>query len=409
MKTMVTVRASGSSCRRIAMAPQLAVLCLVFAHLFFGCNRIDPAAAPSPAAKSLTVFTYPNYLPAEVLQAFESATGIAVQYLTFETMDELRHKVVSNPGAYDVLIAEGGRIAVEFRQLKLIQPFQTRKLSGLNQLDPRFGVFNPETLRVLSVPYLWGSTLIAYRTDKLQLQEEEKTWSIFWNQRVRERAALIEEPVDAFAVGLGSLGLPFHSQNRADNQRAEAHLRAAIENNGVRLGDCWTNLDRLTSGEYWLTQCYSGDAAMLATEHENIGYFMPREGAPLWVDGFMLCSDSTRVEEAHEFVTFMLRPAVAARCAGYCLQLTPNRNAQSLLDPLLMANKTLNPSAELLDRCSLMPAIDGRELAGTLQLGMRNLQETAHALELKRAASAPQPATSTTPLLTAGDPPDNPR
>ena len=413
MKTSILSRTTGSLCRRSATAPCLAVLGLVFALFLLGCNQVEnevtsatreTQATPATPARSITVFTYPQYLRSDVLRDFETSTGISVRYETFDTFSEMRFKLVSNPGAYDVLIADGGRNAVELRDLKLIQPFQTRKLFGLEHLDPRFGVF--KTPKTLYVPYLWGFNLAAYRTDKLALKEEEKKWALFWDERVRGRAALIEEPVDIFAVGLASLGLAAHSQDATDNQRAEAHLRHAIEKNGVLLGNCWTNLDRLTSGECWLVHCYSGDAAMCAVDHENIDYFLPKEGAQLWVDGFLLASDSNQVEEAHQFVTFMLRPEVAARCADYALELTANRAALPLISSKLLGNRVLNPPAEVLDRCSIVPAVDRRELSGTLQLGLRNLQEAAHAMELEKVSGAASRSTPgiATPSLTVVSP-----
>lgn len=407
MTTLMLMRAAGSVRRMAAPATCLAVLCLVVFPFLHGCHQIAQPEPPSGPAQSLTVFTYPNYLPDDVLQGFEKTTGITVHYRTFETVTEMRHLVVSNPGAYDVLIADGGRTATEYRHLKLIQPFQTRKISGLHQLDPRFGVFNLETPEILSIPFLWGSTIAAYRTDLLPLRDEEKKWALFWDERVRGKTSLIEEPVDIFAAGLAALGLPIHSQNVADNERAEAHLRKAIEENGTRLGDCWANLDRLVSGESWLVQCYSGDAAMCAKEHPNIGFFLPKEGAQLWVDGFLLCADSTRVEAAHRFVSYMLRPDVAARCADSCLQLTPNRSAQPLIDPKVLANEVINPPAEVLDHCSLTPALDTREWAGMLQLGLRHLQQAADSTAAREAASSPAsaPQTVTASVLEAGDPP----
>lgn len=364
----------------------------VLATVPTGCHRFEQgkavSAGDSPrASESLTVFTFPKYIPGEVLLEFEAETGVRVRYETFELMDEMRPKIDSNPGAYDVLIADEG-CATELEHLKLIQPFQSGRLPGLGQLDSRFGKMDPAASHQLFVPYLWGSTIVAYRTDKLDLREEEKSWDLFWDTRVRRKASLISESSDIFAVGLGSLGLPLHSQDRVHNEMAEAHLLKAVVENGVELGDSWTNLDRLAAGERWLVHCYSGDAAFCAAENENIGYFIPKEGAELWVDGFMLCADSTKAGAAHRFVAFMLRPEIAARCASYAWYPTPNLAAAPQVDPGLLADKALNPSAEVLDRCSISPAMDNRQWNGWLQLGLRNLLEAADSAKLRLQAAS---------------------
>ncbi len=52
--------------------------------------------------------------------------------------------------------------------------------------------------------------------------------------------------------------------------------------------------DLLLAGKTSVAIIYSCDAAALAAEDENIGYFIPEEGAPLWLDS---SCDPPRIEE----------------------------------------------------------------------------------------------------------------
>lgn len=352
------------------------------------CSRTEQPVPPQALPSSVTIFSFPDYLPQDVLDEFKSATGIAVRYETFETVEEMRAKVLSNSGNYDLIIADEGA-AGELNHLKLIQPFQTGLLPGLQQIDSRFCREESEH-GLFHVPFSWGATIVAYRKDKLSFRDDEKSWRLFWDERVRGKAALTLDPTDIFPVGLAALGLPFHSRDVAHHKRAVAHLQAAIQGNGVQFGDCWGNLDQLVSGERWLVQCYSGDAAMYARKHDFIGYFIPNEGSALWVDGFILCSDSKQPEAAHRFVAYMLRPEIAARTANFVRYLTPNRAALPQLDPELLADAALNPSTEVLERCSVVPPMDDCHWLRLIQDGMRELQN-----------SLGQPETPPGPALTA--------
>lgn len=394
MNTIALIRVFSGLRQHLLVASMLVALSgsIFLASFFLARNRASQVTEGPPislpASTTLTVFTFPKYIPEEVLEEFRATTGVTVHYETFELVDEMRDRLVSSPASFDVIIADEGT-ARDLEHLKMIHPFDTRQLPGLEQLDPRFGNVNPASPQVLFVPYLWGSTIAAYRTDKLTLTEEEKSWKLFWDERVRNRTALISESTDIFAVGLASLGYPLHSQNQEHNQKAEWHLRRAIQENGAELGDSWANLDRLASGERWLVHCYSGDAGFCAAENDNIAYFLPREGAEIWVDGFMLSSESPRAKAAHQFVAFMLRPDVAARCASYAWYITPNRAALATVDPELTNDPVLNPPAEVLDRCSLVPALDNRQWIGMLGLGMRNLLEAANPTPSGPPSSAP--------------------
>jgi len=346
-----------------------------------------PQPSSSPPSSELVVFTYPEYLAPEALRQFESQTGIAVRYEVFESVDELRGKLESAPSHYDVVIADEGT-SMDLLHLQLIQPFHRKKLPDLERLDSRFASPRSAEENPVFVPYLWGSTIAAYRTDKLDLGPEDESWKLFWDPRVRGRAVLSSESSEILPVGLATLGYPLHSRKTEHHHEAVDHLRDAILENGVDIGDSWTNLERLTSGEVWLSHCYSGDAASFAAQDDRIGYFMPKEGAELWVDGFMLTRDGNYTDAAHAFVAFMLQPEVAVASSNYTWYLTPNSAALPELDPELLADEVLNPSEAMLERCSLVPTLDDRVWMRQLQYGMRKIQKALEERERKQSPPA---------------------
>ena len=51
---------------------------------------------------------------------------------------------------------------------------------------------------------------------------------------------------------------------------------------------------------------YSGDAAAIMAENENMEFFLPDEGTNVWFDGFVISKDCTQVELAHQFINYMV-------------------------------------------------------------------------------------------------------
>ncbi|MDG2124968.1 MAG: extracellular solute-binding protein, partial [Verrucomicrobiales bacterium] len=140
--------------------------------------------------------------------------------------------------------------------------------------------------------------------------------------------------------------------------------------------------DELASGNVWIAQCYSGDAALLGLEDENIRYFIPDEGAPLWIDNFVIAKDSEKLGAAHQFINFCLQAEVAAQCADFAWYATPNGSAKPMLDAELLADDALFPSEEVMARCAFSDMNVQVERERVLNNAMNELYAAIRKLEV---------------------------
>ena len=74
--------------------------------------------------------------------------------------------------------------------------------------------------------------------------------------------------------------------------------------NPVYVGD--DVIDNMISGNKAMAVVYSGDAAYMMTENENLDYFTPDEGTNIWYDCMVITKNCTETELAHQFINFML-------------------------------------------------------------------------------------------------------
>ena len=51
---------------------------------------------------------------------------------------------------------------------------------------------------------------------------------------------------------------------------------------------------------------YSGDAAFILSENEDMEYFMPKEGTNLWSDAMVIPKDAKNPKLANEYINFVL-------------------------------------------------------------------------------------------------------
>jgi spermidine/putrescine transport system substrate-binding protein len=71
----------------------------------------------------------------------------------------------------------------------------------------------------------------------------------------------------------------------------------------------------------------------------------------LWFDSMVIPAAARNVELAHEFINYLLDPAVAAMNAKKVNYATPNMAARSLLPPQMLSDESIYPRPEVLKRC----------------------------------------------------------
>jgi len=331
------------------------LLLVVSVALLPACNEPSTSSenpqGPVPQAadpETLVILTWDEYFSDELISRFREETGIDVAFVTFENLDEMDALLRSRPSDFDLLVASGGTVA-DLIELEFIQPIDRSAIEDYQNLDDRFLNLHFDPENQFSVPYMWGTTLIAYRSDKIE--QPEKSWRALWNEEYRDRVLMVDDGFDVFAAALLSKGNDLNTQESALLEDAASHLAEQVDRLGARYVDIFKIRDGLLSGDCWISMSYSSDAAVLAEEEENISYFIPEEGAPLWVDSFVIPRESKNPEAAHRFLSFLCRPDVAAANSNELWCASANREARNLISAEVLEDPTIYLSDEVMSRC----------------------------------------------------------
>ena len=76
---------------------------------------------------------------------------------------------------------------------------------------------------------------------------------------------------------------------------------------------------------------YSGDAAYVMSENEDMGFYLPKEGTNLWCDAMVIPSNAKNVELAHEFMNFISSYEAAYENSDYVGYTSPNEEVMATL------------------------------------------------------------------------------
>ena len=77
---------------------------------------------------------------------------------------------------------------------------------------------------------------------------------------------------------------------------------------------------------------WSGQAADMMYENEELDYSFLKKVLILWFDNMVIPKTSANIDGAHAFINFMLDAEVAAQNADYVGYSTPNAAAMELMD-----------------------------------------------------------------------------
>jgi spermidine/putrescine transport system substrate-binding protein len=344
------------------------VMICALAALVTGCEKGGTPLGQSPAqpkpapaeegggnsrpANIVTVYTWEEYLNPDLLAEFKERTGITVEPKFYESSDEMVEGLKSDPGQYDVFLSEDGYIPI-LEGKRLMLPLELKKLENWKNLDQAHvdQPFDPGNR--FTVPYLWGTTLLAYRKDKIP--DLKHSWSIMFDEKLTDRIAFLDDRMECYAGVLRSMGVNLPEANPEQIAKAAESLLMLVKDRGMRLGGNSGNEVKqyLIEGTSWVSMIYSGDAARIAEENPTIpiGYFIPEEGATVWTDSFCVSRDTTRLENAYKFLDFMLEAKSAAASSNFLRYASPNKAAAPFIEKDLLEDETIYPRPELLAKC----------------------------------------------------------
>ncbi|OCA83014.1 spermidine/putrescine ABC transporter substrate-binding protein [Bacillus sp. FJAT-27225] len=308
---------------------------------------------------TLTVYNWGDYIDPDLIDRFEEETGISVVYETFDSNEAMMTKVQQGGTSYDIAVPSEYMIA-KMRQEDLLIPLDHSKLPNLKNIDERFMdlPFDPENK--YSVPYFWGTVGIVYNPSMLD-GRTFTSWNDLWDPDLKNEILLVDGAREVMGMGLNSLGYSLNDTNKEHLQAAKEKLDKLTPNIKAIVGDEIKIL--LANEEASIGLVWSGDAADIMSENENLDYVVPSEGSNLWFDNMVIPKTAKNIDGAHQFINFMLDAEVSAQNTEWVSYSTPNKEAIKLLPEEITGDERFYPPAELTEKLEVYENLGQRNLA----------------------------------------------
>ena len=294
--------------------------------------------------RRLNVYNWSTYVAPETIPNFERETRIQVRYQTFESAEEMLAKVAAGNSGWDIVFPSNSFLP-PMREQGLLASLDHSLLPNLANLDLRYAdpAWDPG-LRY-SIPYMLGSTGILYNKS---ISPPPAGWADFWQDRFGRRVTMLDDAAEVLGASLRRIGFSLNATAPAELERARAEairakplLRAFISAE-VR--------DQVVSGDVVMAQIWAQMARLACNERADLAFAHPIEGFPLYADNVVILRESSRVELAHQFLNYLLRPDVSAQIAEAVTTATPNAAARQLLPAKMKDDPVLYPPPEVAAR-----------------------------------------------------------
>ncbi len=305
------------------------------------------AATALSGEKILRVLTWTDYLEPAVVSRFQREFACRVAVDIFAENDDMSSLLQLGMVEYDLIIPSQFVADILWQRGMLLE-LTPDLIPNRKNLDPEV----VETAKEngdwkYAVPYTRVVSGIGY--NRWLVRDGGRSWGIFSRKDLAGKMAMLDDMRVTLAAALLFLG---HDPNttKADEIRAAADQVIKWQQNGVRF-DVDQSKFGLASGEFEVVHAYNGDIGLAMMDNPDIEFAVPREGATLNLDSFVIPVVAYRPDLAHAFINFLLDVDNARQNMEGILYAMPIPAALEGLDESLRGSPFFTISGEVLRRC----------------------------------------------------------
>ena len=302
----------------------------------------------SKLADEIFLYNWSEYIDPDIMDQFEAECGVKVVETNFDSNETLLATLQAGGADYDVIVPSDYMVTTLIDE-GMVMELDYGVITNIANMDP-INVnqyFDPD--QKYTVPWFWGTS--GFAVDTNVVTEYTDSWSMLFdpNSPYCGRISMLDDQRETIGAALMYLG---YSINDIDPAHLEEAKNLLIEQSKcVKAYDSQTNDDLLISGETVLAHIWTGDWLLASNPdtggREGIDYVIPDEGCTIWQDNMMVPIGAPNPYTAMVFMNYTQYPEIAAQNAEWVGYATPNDAAKEFIDPDMLSNESVYPTAEV--------------------------------------------------------------
>ena len=289
--------------------------------------------------KVVNIYTWANYVPANVVKDFEKSTGIKVNYSNFSTNEEMLAKLrASKGGEYDVIICADYMVQIMAKQKNvLLQPINKSAIPNYKNIDKAYLGQYYDTSNKYSVPYSIGSQMIVYNPDKVKI--DIKGISDLWNPALKGSEVLLEDPRSVIGMALTKLGYSINEKDPTKLAKAKVELAKLRAN--VKVFDADTPMTSLINGDTNIGVMWGSQASAAIKGNKKFKIVYPKEGMQFEEDNLIVPVNAPHQKNAEKFINYVLGGKASSDITTSIEYINVNTAAKKFMPQEVLNNKAI--------------------------------------------------------------------
>lgn len=239
------------------------------------------------------------------IEEFEAAYNCEIVNTFMDSEEDLLTRLkTSGEGEIDVCLPNCTILPAAI-EAGLLEQIDTAKLENFDSLFDRFKEQEEcfgEDGNMYAVPFVWGSTAIAYNTDLLT--EAPASMSVLFDEAYAGKVTMRDDYNDAIMAAAIVLGQDPNNPSDLGAIKDLLIKQKGLNKTYWQTGDEFSKL--FVSGQVAAGMMWSGQAAAMKQEGEPIGFVVPEDGGIGWVDNWAIPANSQNKDLAYKFIDWMI-------------------------------------------------------------------------------------------------------
>ena len=306
-----------------------------------------------PASGTLRVSNWPLYMADGFIAAFQTASGLTVDYKEDYNDNEQWFAKVKEPLSRKQDIGADLVVPTEFMAARV------KGLGWLNEISEA-GVPNRKNLRQdlldskvdegrkFTAPYMTGMVGLAY--NRAATGRDITTIDDLWDPAFKGRVSLFSDVQDGLGMIMMSQGNSPENPSTESITKAADLVREQKDKGQIRRFTGNDYADDLAAGNIAVAQAYSGDVVQLQADNPDLQFIVPESGGDWFIDTMVIPYTTQNQKAAEAWIDYVYDRANYAKLVAYTQYvpaLSDMTDELAKIDPASAENPLINPPADM--------------------------------------------------------------
>ncbi|MBW8309979.1 MAG: extracellular solute-binding protein [Candidatus Paracaedibacteraceae bacterium] len=316
---------------------------------------------------TLNIYNWYGMIPKDVIDKFETETGISIRYDLYDNNEILEAKLFSGNSGYDLVFPSASPYVVRQIEAGVYQKLDKSLLPNLKNIDPiiyeKMRLADPNL--EFTVPFYWGTFGFAYVEEEILKRLPDApvhSYRLLFEPEIVSKFAdcgvtLLDESVDVYPAMLTYLGKDPGTSSH--DELEQAHHNLVKIRPSIKRFSSSRFVNELVGGESCLAQAWSGEAQLAQDRANEVGknihirYVVPEEGGTLWIDAMAIPAGAPHPKNAHKFINFLMKPENSARISNAIKLAVANKAAIPYIEDTIKSDPTIYPKPAMMAKLKL--------------------------------------------------------